>query len=144
MATINEKIDIVADRVTVFNIYVDRIDEWWPRQKTYRYSFAPATTEPDRILFEPREGGRLYERFADGSEYTIGSIEVYDPPSEIVYTWQAPEWPAPSTIRVRFLDSGDATTVIVEHSGLPDDETASGYAVGTAEILSVFAAFAEE
>lgn len=143
MAAINEKIDIVADQVTVFNIYVNRIDEWWPRQKTYRYTFAPPTTEPDRMLFEPEEGGRLYERFADGAEYTIGTVEVYDPPNEIVYTWKAPEWTDPSTVRVRFLASGDTTTVVVEHTGLPDDETASGYAVGHVEILQVFASFVE-
>lgn len=144
MATVNEKIDIVADQVTVFNVYVNRIDEWWPRQKTYRYTFAPADSGPDRIRFEPRVGGRLYESFADGSEYTIGAIEVFDPPFEIVYTWQAPDWPAPSTIHVRFLASGETTTVVVEHTGLPDDETASGYAAGHAEILSVFADFVEE
>jgi uncharacterized protein YndB with AHSA1/START domain len=144
MATINEKIDIVADQVTVFNIYLDRIDEWWPRQKTYRYSFAPPETAPDRILFEPRAGGRFYERFADGTEYTIGTIIVFDPPNELTYTWKAPDWAAPSTVRVRFVASGDVTTVMVEHSDLPDDETASGYAVGQAEILSVFAAFVEE
>lgn len=144
MAAVNEKVDIVADRVTVFNIYVDRIDEWWPRRgERYRYSFAPEGTEPAHIRFDARQGGRFYEEFADGSQYDIGTLEVYDPPEEIVYTWQAPDWAEPSRVHVRFVQSGDTTTVIVEHTGLPDDVTAAGYAEGLREILGVFSEFAE-
>jgi uncharacterized protein YndB with AHSA1/START domain len=145
MATANEKIDIVADQVTVFNIYVNRIDEWWPRKgEKYKYSFAPEQTEPAHIRMEPEEGGRFYEEFADGSEYTIGTVEVYDPPNEIVYTWKAPEWPYDTRVRVRFVHAGDTTTVMVEHSGFPERKVADGYAEGLREILRVLAAFIEE
>ena len=142
MSTVNEKIDIVADQVTVFNVYVDRIDEWWPRRGAkFRYSFAPDTTEPRHIRMESERGGRFYEEFADGSEYTIGSVEVYDPPHEIVYSWQAPDWPEPTRVRVRFVQSGDTTTVMVEHTGFPDDGTAEGYSEGLREILGIFRSF---
>lgn len=142
MAQVNEKIDIVAEQVVVFNTYVTRIDEWWPRRgERFRYSFAPDTTEPRSIRFVAEAGGRFYEEFADGSQYDIGTVEVYDPPNEIVYTWRAPDWPDASTVRVRFVQNGDVTTVMVEHTGLPDDQTAAGYAEGLREILGVFVEF---
>lgn len=144
MANVNEKIDIVADQVTVFNVYVNRIDEWWPRIGKYKYSFAPDSTEPAHIRFVAEEGGRFYEEFADGSEYTIGEVEVYDPPNEIVYTWKAPEWASPTRVRVRFVQSGSTTTVMVEHTGFEDGAEAAGYAEGLREILGVLATFIEE
>ena len=145
MSTVNEKIDIVADQVTVFNIYVDRIDDWWPRRgEKYRYSFAPESTEPKHIRMESGAGGRFYEQFADGSEYTIGTVEVYDPPNEIVYTWNVPGWPEPTTVRVRFVQSGDTTTVMVEHTGFPDDGSAAGYSEGLREILGILRTYIDQ
>lgn len=142
MAEVNEKIDIVADRVTVFNVYVNRIDEWWPRRgDRYRYSFAPESTAPAHIRFEPRAGGRFYEVFEDGSEYDIGSVETYDPPNEFVYTWRAPSWERASRVQVRFAQNGDTTTVMVNHTGFPSDDVAQGYGEGLREILGVFARF---
>ncbi|MGI9665960.1 MAG: SRPBCC domain-containing protein [Acidimicrobiia bacterium] len=144
MTAVNEKIDVVASQVTVFNVYVNRIDEWWPRRgEQNRYSFAPESTAPAHIQFEPEEGGRFFEEFEDGTEYTIGTVEVYDPPNEIVYAWKAPEWPEATRVRVRFVQSGDTTTVMVEHTGFPDGGIAEGYSEGLREILGIFAGFVE-
>ena len=144
MAIVIEKIDIVADQSTVFNIYVKQINEWWPRRGAEnKYSFAPDTTEPDKILFDPAEGGRYYEVFADGTEHTIGTIQKWDPPHEIAYTWDVKEWPDVSTVTVRFISSGDTTTVMVEHVGVPEGKEGEGYSAGHREILAIFATFVE-
>jgi uncharacterized protein YndB with AHSA1/START domain len=144
MAVVSEKIDIVADQVAVFNVYVNQINEWWPRRgETNRYSFAPDSTEPDQIRFDAKEGGRYYEVFADGTEHTIGTIETWDPPHELAYTWVVADWPGESTVTVRFVSSGDTTTVIVEHDGVPEGKEGEGYSAGHREILDVFAAFVE-
>ena len=144
MATVNEKIDIAADQSTVFNIYVNQVNEWWPRWGAEnKYSFAPDSTEPDQIRFEARAGGRYYEIFADGTEHTIGTIQTWDPPNEIAYTWDVAEWPGLSTVTVRFVSSGDTTTVIVEHDGVPDGKEGEGYSAGHKEVLGIFAAFVE-
>lgn len=60
-----------------FNVYVGQMNVWWPRQGVFPFSFAPATTRPLHIQFEPCLGGRCYETFADGSEYAIGAITVW-------------------------------------------------------------------
>ena len=144
MAVVSEKIDIIADQLTVFNIYVNQINEWWPRRGAEnKYSFAPDTTEPGQILFDPVEGGRYYEIFADGTEHTIGTIQTWAPPHEIAYTWDVDEWPGISTVTVRLVSSGNTTTVIVEHDGIPDGPAGEGYSAGHKEILGIFAAFVE-
>ena len=131
----------------MFDAYVGHIDSWWVRRGTYRYSFAPESTEPRHIRFEPRLGGRFYEEFADGSEYTIGEITEYDPPELLQYTWKSPDWPVATTITVRFSESSGRTTVSVVHDGFGVDgvpELADGYGVGYQEILGGLKAWVQD
>lgn len=143
MAMVSEKISIVADQVTVFNVYTEHMSDWWPWRGKYRYTFAPEGVEPDRLIMESGVGGRLYERFEDGTVHQIGSVTVWNPPHEVAYTWEVEEWDEPSIVTVRFLDEGGRTTVVVEHDNLPDDGTAMGYSEGHREILAAFADLVE-
>lgn len=146
MTTIQEAVVVDAGRDRVFDAYVGHIDSWWIRRGTYRYSFAPETTEPRHIRFEPRAGGRFYEEFADGSEYTIGEITEYDPPGLLQYTWKAPDWPAVTTITVRFTEEGGRTTVSVTHEGFGIDgvpDYGDSYSEGLREILGGLKAWAQ-
>ena len=70
-----------------FDTFVADMDVWWPRQGVFPYSFAPKTTFPRHIRFKAQLGGRYYETFADGSEYTIGHITAWDPPAKV---WNTP------------------------------------------------------
>ncbi len=142
MSMVSEKVNVAADRTTVFHAYVSQMNAWWPWQGEYTYSFAPESTSPDSIILEGKVGGRFFERFADGTEHQIGTVTKWDAPNEIAYTWEVEGWPTPSTVTVRFIAEGDTTTVVVEHDGLPDDGTARGYSVGHREILAVFASHA--
>ncbi len=140
-------VDIKANAEKVFDAYVNHIDSWWIRQGTYRYSFAPEVTEPRHIQFDPRPGGRFYERFADGSEYTIGRIQDWEPPHMFQYTWKAPEWPLETTITVRFTEDEGRTTVEVTHEGFEAEgmqELSEGYLVGLKEILGGLKAWVQD
>lgn len=145
--TIVESVEIDAPTDVVFDAYVNHIDRWWVWRGTYRYSFAPESTEPKHIRFEAWRGGRFYEEFADGTEYTIGQIVAWDPPALVQYTWKAPQWPAETTITVRFTDTDGRTTVEVTHEGfgvhgVPD--LGDGYAVGLREILGGLKAWTQD
>jgi len=146
--TIIETIDINAEPQRVFDAYVNHIDSWWTRRGTYRYSFAPDTTEPRHIRFDARQHGRFYEEFSDGSQYTIGRIIEFDPPGFLQYTWKAPDWPVETTITVRFSEVvGGRTSVEVTHEGfgmegIPD--VGDGYAVGLREILGGLKAWIQD
>lgn len=145
--TIVERVEIDAPSDRVFDAYVNHIDRWWVRRGTYRYSFAPEETEPRHIRFEAEKGGRFYEEFADGSEYTIGRIVDWDPPRLLQYTWKAPQWPVETTITVRFDETDGRTLVVVTHEGFGLDgvpDLGDGYAVGLREILGGLKAWVQD
>ena len=117
MTTIERSISIAAAPERVFAAYVEQINAWWPRQGMFRYTFAPTSTQPAEIHFEAEPGGRLYERFADGSEYLIGHILEWQPPQRLVYSWRAPDWPDETRVEVSFSHQDTKTNVTVRHSG---------------------------
>lgn len=141
MSTVSESMRIGASRERVFEAFVSEIDRWWPRQGTYRYTFAPDGEAPGRLVFEGQEGGRFYERFEDGSQYLIGQVTVWEPPQRLHFTWQGPNWPAHTVVEVQFREAGGETEVIVAQRGfgqrgVPD--WSKNYATGWEEILASF------
>ncbi len=142
MKTVQEAIAIRASKQKVFEAYVGHINRWWPRQGTYRYSFAPAGREPRHIVFERGLGGRFYEVFDDGSELVIGHITRWDPPNRLGYTWRDPSWPGQTDVSVSFIEENGVTTVTVTHSGFGAagvPAVGAGYHTGLVEILAAFA-----
>ncbi len=100
-----------------FDAFVQQMDVWWPRRGVFPYSFAPETTRPLHIRFEGELGGRYYETFADGGEYRIGSITLWNPPAELAYTWRDPTWAGSTKIRLRFEETDDGTRVTYSQDG---------------------------
>jgi len=64
-----------------FRIYTELPMEWVP--PTHRF-----TKETTSMTVEPQVGGRFYERNADGSEMTRGTILEWDPPTRLAMTWR--------------------------------------------------------
>jgi len=126
-----------------FDVFVQQMDVWWPRQGVFPYSFAPEGTRPLHIRFEPQLGGRYYETFLDGSEYVIGHISVFEPPNRLCYSWQDPAWLSETQIALSFSAEGDSTRVIYEQdgferAGVPD--LAAYYRIGCRQTLSAYVA----
>jgi uncharacterized protein YndB with AHSA1/START domain len=100
-----------------FRIFTASFNTWWPAQ----YHIGKA--EMAEAVLEPREGGRWYERGADGSECDWGRVLAWEPPHRLVVTWQINgQWqfdPDPahaSEIEVRFTAAGtEETDVVLEH-----------------------------
>ncbi len=103
-----------------FDTFVADMDVWWPRQGVFPYSFAPKTTFPRHIRFEAQLGGRYFETFADGSEYTIGHITAWDPPASLEYTWRDPTWSGVTLIRVSFIAETGRTAVTYQQDGFAE------------------------
>ena len=96
-----------------FEIFTRRTSEWWPHDRqTFRAGFASES------IIEPRVGGRFYERYVDGSEFTIGLVTLWQPPHAVGFTWKHPDWPESTDVVVRFSPEGaDSTLVELEHRG---------------------------
>ena len=76
--------------------------------------------------FEPRAGGRIFDRGTDGSECTWGKVLTYEPPERVVFAWAiSPSWQIEendamvSEVEVRFSEeSAERTLVELEHRHL--------------------------
>jgi uncharacterized protein YndB with AHSA1/START domain len=77
-------------------------------------------------VFEPREGGHLYDRGVDGSECRWARVLAYEPPTRVVISWDInAQWQLEtdpgktSEVEVRFVSEAPGRTrVEVEHRNL--------------------------
>ena len=106
--------------VEAFALFVQQ-DTWWPVH-THHLAEPPGET----AVLEPFQGGRWYERGADGREQEWGRVLVWRPPHQVVLSWlMGSDWtyePDParaSEIDVRFLaEAPQRTRLEFEHRHL--------------------------
>ena len=131
-----------------FEAFVRTIGIWWPVQP-----FSAGKERVRDITLEQRAGGRVYEKWVDGTEAVWGELVTWSPPDRFVMTWQGT--PVPTEVELSFTAVGpELTRVAVEHRGwealteeqlgedcaLPGGYSSGGYAIGWARILGCFAA----
>jgi uncharacterized protein YndB with AHSA1/START domain len=94
---------------------IDRLRAWW----------GPPGVPVDRLEGELRPGGRytIAMREPTGRERVLEwTFREIDAPRRLVYDWR---WLSgsgdDSLVVVEFVDLGDRTRVVVEHSGLPPE-----------------------
>jgi uncharacterized protein YndB with AHSA1/START domain len=86
---------------------------WWPRSHT-------VSGERDLdIVFEPRPGGRIFERTPAGDEADWGEIVAWEPPWRLVYRWHLRQDVADATeVEIAFSPvAGGSTHVDIQHRG---------------------------
>ena len=148
--SIERSVVVQASREHAFRVFTERIGTWWSPGMSI--GSAPLQT----VAIEGREGGRWYERGADGSECQWGRVLAWEPPARLVLAWQIDaSWrydPAFETrVEVRFVaEAPDRTRVELEHRDLErygaDEEryrAQIGSPGGWAALLSGFAKEAE-
>ncbi|HEY0993022.1 MAG TPA: YciI family protein [Kofleriaceae bacterium] len=118
MISVKKQIVVETTQQRAFRTFTDGIDRWWPRE--HHIGQSPL----ERMVVEPRAGGRWYSICKDGSEVDVGRVVRWEPPERIVLTWQiTAQWqfdPDFSTeVEVNFLAEGPRRTrVELEHKQL--------------------------
>jgi uncharacterized protein YndB with AHSA1/START domain len=130
-----------------FRLFTQGMGEWWPLET---HSIAADTyaghVQAEGVVFEDREGGRIYERMSDGSEGTWGYVITWDPPTRVVFSWKPSLTEGPFTeVEVRFISFEGGTEVELEHRGWDRFGAEAvgrrdGYDSGWAWILDLFRA----
>ena len=111
-------VDATAERA--FAVFTDDIGSWW--DPDHHLIEAPLA----EMVFEPREGGHVYDRGVDGSECRWARVLAYDPPNRFVISWDInTQWKLEtdldrtSEVEVRFIpEASDRTRVELEHRHL--------------------------
>lgn len=111
--SVHEEVLVEGSPADAFRLFTDGISTWWPLEEGY--SFGGDRTVG--IVLEPREGGRLYERFVDGDTFEVGQVLACSPPDRIVFTWKDPTWRGATEVEVLFRADDGGTRVAVEHRG---------------------------
>jgi uncharacterized protein YndB with AHSA1/START domain len=137
--TIRKSIRVERAPEISFRVFCEHITEWWP---------GGFGGKDAKLFMEGRVGGRFYERRADGTEYQIGQVTAYQPPSVVAFTWRAPSWEVTTRVEVRFSAEDRGTRVELEHSGWEQDaktrDARKNYDSGWDTILGHYhAAFAQ-
>ena len=103
-----------------FSVFTEGIGSWW------RPDHHLLEGELAEMVFEPRVGGHVFDRGADGSECRWARVLAYEPPKRVVISWDInTQWQLEtdhertSEVEVRFVPEGaDRTRVTLEHRNL--------------------------
>jgi hypothetical protein len=111
LSPVRRSVLVPLDPRAAFDLFVARIGEWWPLATR-----SVLLAESASCHFEPRAGGRFFERGRDGREELWGTVLVWDEPTRIAFTWHPgmPQTMA-TEVEVRFTGSARQTLVEVEH-----------------------------
>jgi uncharacterized protein YndB with AHSA1/START domain len=95
-----------------FTVWATRTSAWWPAGHT-------VSGEPGlAVCFEPRRGGRIYERTGAGAEHDWGEVLAWEPPHRLAYSWHLRQDRADATrVEITFAADPEGTRVRIVHTG---------------------------
>ncbi len=144
---IRQSTTVRAGRERTFDVFLDRLAEWWPLDPfSYGGSARIRTITVDR-----RVGGEVVEHWHDGETRSWGTLLGYEPPAAVTLTWNITG--KPTEIALRFIALDERTTrVDLEHYGwdrlseaelveacaLPGGYAGGAFDEGWATILTAF------
>jgi uncharacterized protein YndB with AHSA1/START domain len=118
--TVRTSIVVEAPLERAFSVFTEDFGRFKPREHNL------LEVEIAETVFEPREGGHVYDRGVDGSECRWARVLAYEPPKRIVISWDiSPQWQLEtdlektSEVEVRFVsEAPERTRVQLEHRNL--------------------------
>jgi uncharacterized protein YndB with AHSA1/START domain len=116
-ASVRTQIVVRAPIELAFRVFTEEFDQIKPREHNM------LGVDIVETVFEPRKGGRIYDRGVDGSECQWARVLAYEPPDRIAFSWDiSPQWQIEtdlertSEVEVRFISETPARTrVELEH-----------------------------
>ena len=118
--SIQTEVVVEAPQERAFRVFTEQFDQIKPREHNM------LSVDIAESVFEPRAGGRVYDRGVDGSECQWARVLAYEPPHRIAFSWDInPQWrietdlSRSSEVEVRFIpETPERTRVELVHSRL--------------------------
>lgn len=126
MATQSVSIEPVVKTVTVsctpeeaFRYFTADFGMWWPAATQSVVAYASQFKDkPTAVIFEPRVGGRIFERTRAGEKHSWGSVLVWQPPTRVAFSFHpGRDDKEAQTVEVTFSAAPEGTRVVLTHSG---------------------------
>jgi uncharacterized protein YndB with AHSA1/START domain len=119
-ASVRTQVVVEVPIERAFSVFTEQFDSIKPREHNM------LAVEIEETVFEPREGGRIYDRGVDGSECQWARVLAYEPPDRVLFSWDiSPRWQIESDpektseVEVRFIsETPERTRVELEHRNL--------------------------
>jgi uncharacterized protein YndB with AHSA1/START domain len=118
--SVRTSVVVEASIERAFAVFTEEFGRFKPREHNM------LGVEIAETVFEPRVGGRLYDRGVDGSECHWARVLAYEPPHRVVFSWDiSPQWQVEtdldktSEVEVHFTaESPTRTRVDLEHRNI--------------------------
>lgn len=134
-------VTVASDVEETFRLFTEDIAAWWPSETHSMAAYRDDGTTVRELVFETRQGGRIYEIASDGTEGTWATVTAWDPPRRVVLAWKPNLRDEPPTeVEVTFSSVDGGTRVDLEHRcwerlGARAEPLAEAYGPGWAHIL---------
>jgi len=128
------------DQETAFKRFTSDFASWWPSRT---HSIGGELLE--HIVFEEREGGRIYEEHCNGRRFQWGQVTLWDPPRRLKFNWHPSRDPSTAQeVEISFKTEAAGTTLELVSSGWERwgkgaKRARRGYYVGWGYVLNVWA-----
>jgi uncharacterized protein YndB with AHSA1/START domain len=115
LAPVRKNLRVKAPIAHAFTTFSSGLTRWWP------HNHGVGRQPIVKVELETKLGGRWLETSDDGSQTSVATVTVWEPPHRLVLVWQVnAQWKPDATMRsevdVRFTADGpDATLVELVH-----------------------------
>jgi uncharacterized protein YndB with AHSA1/START domain len=118
--SIRHEVVVEAPTERAFSVFTEGFGSFKPPEHNM------LSVDIEKTVFEPREGGDVYDRGVDGSVCRWARVLAYEPPNRVVISWDiSPQWQIEtdpersSEVEVRFVaETPERTRVELEHREL--------------------------
>jgi len=106
---VRKTLRVQAPLAHAFEVFTSGLTRWWP--PNHGIGKKPI----QKVLLEPRLGGRWLEISEDGTQTPVATVIVWEPPHRVVLVWQvSAQWKADAAMKsevdVRFTADGPKHT----------------------------------
>jgi uncharacterized protein YndB with AHSA1/START domain len=130
LETIRKTVLVDFAPAEAFDLFTARIHKWWPTD-THSYG----GDDVKHVVFEGREGGRVYE-VTDAGEQDWARVREWDPPRRFLIDWLIGD--GGTEVEVTFEPEGPGSRVVLEHRGFAAAEPRANYDAGWDVVLAPF------